>query len=118
MVRYFLDPHNKRHSILVKIKSAARISLHCDNVYQLFQTTSETSYNDMLKELAFKSDSHFEQYFMKNIHWSISRIGRWILEELGIYNPYGRVTIFMQPLYNYILLKKPPGPDVAMFLPF
>ena len=69
---------------------ATDLSFYCDNVRQLFQATSETSYKELLEKV--KWDKLFQEYYMKSFHTNISSIGRWKLEEFGIYNPYSGIT--------------------------
>ena len=47
--------------------------------------------NYVLKDLQKKWDLMFNEYYVNNIHKSISSIGWWILEKLGIYNRYNGI---------------------------
>jgi len=83
-----LESFNQRHPTLAKKHGAKHLdlSVYSHDVCQLFQATSEISYNELLKDLQKKWDLMFNEYYVNNIHKSISSIDRWILEKLGIYN--------------------------------
>ena len=49
-------------------------------------------------------DASFEEYFVKNIHPDVPKaIGRFVLEPLGIYNPYSGVTNNQSEGFNRVM---------------
>ena len=59
----------------------------------MFHSVSEEQYEQQLSVVSQKWDGAFEHYYRKEIHPDVpSLIGRWVLEELHIYNPYSGVT--------------------------
>ena len=49
-------------------------------------------YSSQLSATQRTWDAQFEQYYTREIHTNINSIGRWCIEELGIYSPYSGVT--------------------------
>jgi len=72
---------------------SADISIYVESVRRLFHSVSKQKYQKQLKESLTVWDAAFEDYYMKNIHSDVTKsIGRWILEEKGVYSPYSGVT--------------------------
>ena len=85
-------------------EKATDLSFYCNDVRQLFQATSETEYNKLLTKV--KWDNLFKEYYMKSFHHNISSIGRWNLEECGIYNPYSGITNnYSESLNRYVRIR-------------
>ena len=62
-------------------------------MFKLFHSVSEEQYEQQLAIVSQKWDGAFEHYYRSEIHPDVPRsIGRWVLEELHIYNPYSGVT--------------------------
>ena len=69
------------------------IAIYSEDVFKLFHSVSEEQYEQQLAIVSQKWDAAFEHYYRNEIHPDVpSSIGRWVLEELHIYNPYSRVT--------------------------
>lgn len=69
------------------------IAIYSEDVFKLFHSVSEEQYEQQLAIVSQKWDAAFEQYYRNEIHPDVpSSIGRWVLEELHIYNPYSGVT--------------------------
>lgn len=82
-VRYWLQKH---------AAPSADIATYIGDVRSLFHSPTEEMYNNKFSATQRTWDAQFEQYYIKEIHSNINSIGRWRLEELGIYNPYSGVT--------------------------
>ena len=68
-------------------------AMYLEDVRQLFHSCSQKDYEKSLAERRSAWDAAFEAYFLKEIHPDVGRtIGRWILEDLNVYNPYSGVT--------------------------
>ena len=68
-------------------------SVYVTDVQQPFHSSSEEMYEKKLQELKSEWDAVFEEYYMQEIHRDVGvSIGRWILEEKCVYNPYSGVT--------------------------
>ena len=69
---------------------ATDVSVYLNNASRLFHCSTKNVYDGLLGELQKTWDATFEQYYMDpDIPYSI---GRWVLEELNIYNPYSGIT--------------------------
>jgi hypothetical protein len=63
---------------------------HCKN---LFQTNSEDEYKKLLDEYNKQWDVSFTEHYMKSVHPVVNlSVGKWVLQELGVYNPYSGIT--------------------------
>ena len=85
--------HILRHPVLAK--TAWSTCHRCQCLLERCFTTFPLLYQErrLLSELQKTWDATFEQYYMTNIDPHIPHsIGRWVLEELNIYNPYSRIT--------------------------
>ena len=72
---------------------AVDVAIYSDDIYHLFQSMDNQQYESALIEYKAKWDPVFLQYYMDEIHPEVAiSIGRWVLEEYGIYNPYCGVT--------------------------
>ena len=72
---------------------AADITIYVDDVSRLFHSPSEEAYNQELLQCSEKWDSSFEQCYRTEIHPTVPhKVGRWVLEELQLYNPYSGIT--------------------------
>lgn len=68
-------------------------AVYTDDVSKLFQAESEDQYEQLLDRFRQDWDSSFEQYYLKHIHPDVQNsVGRWVLENLRVYNPYSGVT--------------------------
>ena len=71
----------------------ADVSVYVEDLRLLFHTSTEKEYEQNLKEKSKDWDALFAEYYLKEIHLNVSTsIGRWILEECNVYNPYSGVT--------------------------
>ena len=69
------------------------IAVYSEDVFKLFHSVSEEQYEQQLAVASQRWDAAFEHYYRNEIHPDVpSSIGRWVLEELHIYNPYSGVT--------------------------
>ena len=69
------------------------ISDYVEDVRQLFHLSTAERYEEKLAELRKYWDAAFEQYYMREIHPDVGlSVGRWVLEEKHVYNPYSGVT--------------------------
>ena len=69
------------------------IAVYQDDAFELFHQLSEGEYDKLLAMKRQAWDTAFEEYWMKNIHPDVpNHIGRWVLEDLQVYNPYSGVT--------------------------
>ena len=67
--------------------------MYIEDLRLLFHASTEKEYEQRLKEKSRDWDALFEEYYLKEIHPNVSTsIGRWILEECNVYNPYSGVT--------------------------
>lgn len=72
---------------------AADITIYVDDVSQLFHSPSEEAYNQLLEQCCERWDASFEQYYRNEIHPAVPvQIGRWVLEQVHLYNPYCGIT--------------------------
>ena len=72
---------------------AEDITVYSDSVFQLFHSPNTEEYERRLEEQQDIWDAAFEAYYMAEIHPDVPRsIGRWVLEEHHVYNPYSGVT--------------------------
>ena len=72
---------------------ATDVSVYLNDASRLFHCSTKNVYDGLLSELRNTWDATFEQYYMTNIDPDIPHsIGRWVLEELNIYNPYSGIT--------------------------
>lgn len=75
------------------------ISVYSEDLRDLFHSTSESEYEEKLKEMTW--DPLFEEYYLKEIHPDVPEsIGRWVLEKYSIYNPYSGVTNNQSESFN------------------
>ena len=74
-----------------------------EDVRCLLSSATEDAYKAQMEHFMKLWDVQFEQYYMKEIHPNIHLIGRWRLEELGIYNPYSGVTTNQSESFNRVL---------------
>ena len=69
------------------------VAVYLDDVWKLFQSSSEVDYDELLVRFRPAWDPTFEQYYLKQIHPDVGKyIGRWVLEKLHVYNPFSGVT--------------------------
>ena len=69
------------------------IAVYSEDVFKLFHSVSEEQYEQQLAVASHRWDAAFEHYYLNEIHPDVpSSIGRWVLKELHIYNPYSGVT--------------------------
>lgn len=81
------------------------ISLYSDHLFQLFHSPTEAEYEKRLQERRQMWDSTFESYYMQEIHPDVHQsIGRWVLEEHHIYNPYSGVTNNQSESFNRLVI--------------
>ena len=69
----------------------------------LFHQQSRKEYQVLLDEMANKWSAPFHEYYHNNLHPEISSIGRWVLEDFRVYNPYSGVTSNQSEALNYVL---------------
>ena len=64
-----------------------------DDVQQLFHSINEEEYQRNLLSRSEMWDSAFKCYYMSEFHPDVCQsIGRWVLEEYKVYNPYSGIT--------------------------
>ena len=69
------------------------ISVYSNDVFELFHSISKEQYEQQLVVVSKKWDGAFDLYYKREIHPDVHlSIGRWMLENLRIYNPYSGVT--------------------------
>lgn len=86
---------------------AGDISLYCDHLFQLFHSPTELEYETRLEEQRQVWDSTFESYYMKEIHPDVCQsIGRWVLQEYHVYNPYSGVTNNQSESFNRLVISR------------
>ena len=69
------------------------ITVYVDDVQQLFHSMNEKDYQKNLLSRSEIWDSAFKSYYMSEIHPDVCQcIGRWVLEEYKLYNPYSGIT--------------------------
>ena len=69
----------------------------------LFHQQSCEEYQALLDEMANKWSAPFHEYCHNNLHPEMSSIGRWVLEEYRVYNPYSGVTSNQSEGLNYVI---------------
>ena len=73
------------------------------DVQKLFHQRTLVEYQTQLNEMQKKWSAPFYKYFLKNIHVDVTSIGRWVLEDRGVYNPYSGVTSNQSESLNYVV---------------
>ena len=69
------------------------ITIYVTDLKKLFHTKTPELYENLFHDLKKDWDSSFEEYYRKEIHSYVhSSIGRWVLEENKVYNPYSGIT--------------------------
>ena len=76
---------------------------YISDIRGLFHKPSRLEYDMAFIEMKKKWSAPFLDYYQSSIHTYISSIGRWILEEYGVYNPYGGVTSNQSESLNCLL---------------
>ena len=80
------------------------IAVYSDDVQKLFHSTSEQEYLQLLSQIRPTWDPVFEEYFLKQFHPDVNKsIGRWVLENLNIYDPYSGVTNNQSEGFNRVV---------------
>ncbi|XP_065896214.1 uncharacterized protein [Dysidea avara] len=69
----------------------------------LFHSASAEEYQSSLDKLKVNWSQSFLDYYMNEIHPDINSIGRWILEPLGLYNPYSGITTNQSEGFNTVM---------------
>ena len=81
------------------------ISVYCDHLLQLFHSPTEVEYERRLQERREMWDSTFASYYMQEIHPDVHQsVGRWVLEEHNVYNPYSGVTNNQSESFNRLVI--------------
>ena len=76
---------------------------YTSDLRNLFHQQSLKEYQVLLDEMANKWSAPFHEYYHNNLHPEISSIGRWVLEDFRVYNPYSGVTSNQSEALNYVL---------------
>ena len=76
---------------------------YTSDLRNLFHQQSCKEYQVLLDEMANKWSAPFHEYYHNNLHPEISSIGRWVLEDFRVYNPYSGVTSNQSEALNYVL---------------
>lgn len=72
---------------------ASDIAVYVADVQRLFHLATADEYEEQLHKLKKDWDAAFEDYYMKEIHCDVGlSVGRWVLEDKNVYNPYSGVT--------------------------
>jgi len=69
---------------------------YTSDLWRHFHQQSCEDYQVLLDEMADKWSAPFHEYYHKYLHPEISSIGRWVLEDCRVYNPYSGVTSISQ----------------------
>ena len=92
-----------RHSLARKVSSTALTGFIAD-LRDLFHRPSFQEYSKKYKELSSKWLKTIRDYYSKNIHPEINKsIGRWVLEEQGVYSPFSGVSNKQSECFNVVL---------------
>ena len=82
------------------------ITIYKDDVHKLFHCSSYEEYTNELENCNTRWDGEFIKYYLKEIHPHVPEyIGRWVLEDLHIYNPYSGITNQSESL-NFLLIAR------------
>ena len=82
------------------------ITLYKDDVHKLFHCSSYEEYTNELENCNTRWDGEFKKYYLKEIHPHVPEyIGRWVLEDLHIYNPYSGIINQSESL-NFVLIAR------------
>ena len=76
---------------------------YTSDLRSLFHQQSCEEYQALLDEMANKWSAPFHEYYHNNLHPEISSIGRWVLEEYRVYNPYSGVTSNQSEGLKYVI---------------
>lgn len=80
------------------------VTVYVQDVRELVQSRSEAEYVLLLADKSRKWSASFAQYFDSEIHPHVnSKLGRWVLERMRIYNPYSGITQNMSEGFNTVL---------------
>ena len=80
------------------------IPVYISHLQDLFHQPTIEDYNSKLSEYRCEWSKAFLDHYMENIHPRVlTSIGRWILEKLGVYNPYSGVTSNQAESFNALL---------------
>ena len=93
--RFWCHSHN--------IKSS-EIHLFVSDMKDLFHKPSRDAYEAELNQRKATWSNLITQYYMKNIHSEVyTSIGRWILEEEGVYSPFSGMVTNQSESFNMVL---------------
>ena len=80
------------------------ITIYKDDVQRLFHCCSNKEYSDELEKSKMKWDDEFTKYDLNEIHPHVPLyVGRWVLEDVHIYNPYSGITNNQSESLNFVL---------------
>lgn len=80
------------------------IPVYISHLQNLFHQPTIEDYNSKLSEYRCEWSKAFLDHYMENTHPRVlTSLGRWILEKLGVYNPYSGVTSSQAESFNALL---------------
>ncbi|XP_059174682.1 probable ATP-dependent RNA helicase DDX52 [Physella acuta] len=99
------------------LNSSDEITHYIDTLQSLLESTSEAAYKDALLTLMPKWNSPFLDYFVKNIHNVIHKLGSWVLKEHGLIEISGNQCEALHSLLKVLEdWKEPPIDSIALSL--
>jgi hypothetical protein len=72
---------------------------------ELFKCDSFGSFKNLLENKKVKWDESFTEYFETYIVPEANQFGRWKIETLGLYCPYGCITKNIRKLQLFLLIR-------------
>jgi hypothetical protein len=66
------------------VQSSDEMAYYIDTVKSPLQATSEEEYKDNFISLISRWSLHFTEYFSKNVHPSMNKLGSWVLADYGL----------------------------------
>ena len=81
------------------LHSADEMNYYIDTVRSLLQSNTEAEYKDALLSLTAKWSQPFTDYFIKNIHSVIGKLGSWVLQQHGL----AEITGNQSEAYNSVI---------------
>ena len=80
------------------------INIITSHLRTLFNQPSQQDYEEKLSELSGVWDDLFREYYLQHIHKEVdTRIGRWRLEQLGLYTADSGVTTNLSESLNKVI---------------